>query len=130
MTRRKGKSVSFDAMVKFFLQNYGIPTKTDLDQIIEKMDRLEKLIRASGVPGKGRRAAGRKKTVKPSAKEISEGSAADQVLKVVAKYKKGAGLKEIQEKTEFGEKKIRNILYRLYKMKKIQRKGRGVYSVV
>jgi len=130
MTRKKGKSVSFDAMVKFFMQNYGIPTKADFDHLLQRLDRLEKLIKASGAPGKSRRGPGRKKSLKPAAKEITTGSAADQVLKVVAKYKKGVGFKEIQDKTGFGEKKIRNILYRLYKMAKIQRKGRGIYTVV
>jgi len=129
MTRKKRKSVSFDAMVKFFMQNYDIPTKKDFDHLLKRLDRLERLIKASGVSGKSRRASGKKKTVRPSAKEITAGSAAHQVLKVVVKYKKGVGFKKIQEKTGFDEKKIRNILYRLYKLKKIQRKGRGVYTI-
>jgi len=129
MTRKKGKSVSFDAMVKFFMQNYGIPTRTDFDHLLKRLDRLEKLIKASGVPGKSRRSPGKKKTVRPSVKAITAGSAADQVLKVVAQYNKGAGFKQIQEKTGFDDKKIRNILYRLYNLKKIQRKGRGVYTI-
>jgi hypothetical protein len=33
MTKRKGKPVSFDAMVKFFMHNYNIPTKRDIDQL-------------------------------------------------------------------------------------------------
>jgi len=53
MTRRKGKSVSFDAMVKFFMQYYNIPTKKDIEKLIERMDRLEKVITESEFYGKG-----------------------------------------------------------------------------
>ena len=44
MPRRKGRPISFDAMVKFFMQNYSIPTKKDVDQLMAKLDRLESLI--------------------------------------------------------------------------------------
>ena len=105
MTRKKGKSVSFDAMVKFFMQNYGIPTKTDFDHLLKRLDRLEKLIKASGVSGKSRRASGRKKIVSPSAKEITAGSAADQVLKVMVKYKKGSGSRRFRKKPGLAKRK-------------------------
>ncbi|MDJ0830052.1 MAG: hypothetical protein QNI92_09395, partial [Desulfobacterales bacterium] len=48
MTRRKGKSVSFDAMVKFFMQQYNIPTRKDVDKMIVRLDRIERLIREYG----------------------------------------------------------------------------------
>jgi hypothetical protein len=47
MPRRKGKAVSFDAMVKFFMQNYNIPTKKDVDKLMAKLDRLENLMKAA-----------------------------------------------------------------------------------
>ena len=37
MTRKKGKPISFDAMVKFFMQNYKIPTKTDIDRLEKRI---------------------------------------------------------------------------------------------
>ena len=60
MTKRKGKPVSFDAMVKFFMHNYNIPTKRDIERLNDRLDRLEKLIRAMAftnpaVSGKKRR---------------------------------------------------------------------------
>jgi len=45
MARRKGKSISFDAMIKFFMQNYDIPTKRDMDKILARIDQLEALIK-------------------------------------------------------------------------------------
>jgi len=41
MAKKKGKSVSFDAMVKFFLQYYNIPTRNDIIKLMDKIDRLE-----------------------------------------------------------------------------------------
>jgi DNA-binding IclR family transcriptional regulator len=49
------------------------------------------------------------------------------VLEVIKRFKNGIEFSEIQERTGFGEKKLRNIIYRLHKMKKIARKSRGIY---
>ena len=46
MARKKGKSISFDAMVKFFLHTYEIPTTRDVDKLMARLDRLESLIAA------------------------------------------------------------------------------------
>jgi len=125
MTRKKGKSVSFDAMVKFFMQHYGIPTRMDIEKLIVRLDRLEKLIKTSNASAKRRRAPAESKTVKKGGK--SAATAAQQVLSAIRKMKNGAGLKEIRAKTGFDEKKIRNILYRLHHLQKIKRKSRGIY---
>ena len=127
MTRKKGKSINFDVIVKFFLQHYDIPTRTDVDRLIERLDRLERLIRASSGAGRRGVSPGTRRS-----KSRSEGgkpviSASDQVLAVIKRYKKGAGFAEIKDRTGFGEKKIRNILYRLHRLEKIERKDRGVY---
>ena len=52
MQKRKGKAVSFDAMVKFFMQNYNIPTKKDVDRLMAKLDRLENLLKATVTSGR------------------------------------------------------------------------------
>ena len=126
MTRRKGKTVSFDAMVKFFMQQYGIPTKKDLDKLVDRMDRLEKVIsqavaqgsryerNTSSGPGRGRAGSG-------------EASASDIVLDIISKSNEPIGIPEIREKTGFGDKKLRNIIFRLYKNGSIARKQRGRY---
>jgi len=122
MAKRKSKSVSFDAMVKFFMQNYGIPTKNDIDKLITRMDRIEKLIKTSTGPTKGRR-----KTTGTTARNKPGVAAYENVLRVIKKYKNGASFADIQKKTGYGDKKIRNIIYRLYNLKRIKRKNRGVY---
>jgi hypothetical protein len=119
MARRKGKSVSFDAMVKFFMQYYNIPTKKDVEKLIERMDRLEKVIKESELYGKGGHI--------PASEPRSAATSSDMAFEVIKRFKKGVEFSEIQERTGFGEKKLRNIIYRLHKMKKITRKSRGIY---
>jgi len=119
MARKKGKSVSFDAMVKFFMQYYNIPTKKDIEKLVERMDRLEKVIKESGLYSKGTR-------IPRSASRSSETSS-DMAFEVIKRFKNGVGFSEIQEITGFGEKKLRNVIYRLHKLKKITRKSRGIY---
>lgn len=127
MSRKKGKSVSFDAMVKFFMQYYNIPTKKDVEKLMARMDRLEKAIRSFELYVKRRSTI----SAKPSKTKTAVGKAtttsSDQALEVIKRFKKGVGFSEIQARTGFGEKKLRNIIYRLHKMGKIVRKERGIY---
>lgn len=119
MPKRKGKAVSFDAMIKFFMQNYHIPTKKDVDHLMARLDRLENMISnlAAG-PVSARSPVMRRKTSLP---------AVEVVLETISQAKEGIDFKQIQAKTGFGEKKIRNIIFRLNKTGKIKRKSRGMY---
>ncbi|MGD2150551.1 MAG: hypothetical protein PVF99_08105 [Desulfobacterales bacterium] len=127
MAKKKGKSVSFDAMVKFFLQYYNIPSRNDIDKLMAKMDRLEMLIKSSAMTGRGGDISG----VKASKIKASTGRTAmtstDRALEVIKRFRKGVGFADIQARTGFEEKKLRNIIYRLHKMGKIVRKTRGLY---
>jgi Fic family protein len=128
MTRKKGKQVSFDTMVKFFMKNYNIPTRKDVEKIMDRIDRLEKLVlNVSSL--KGQRLRGTDMGG-PGNRVRSVLTATDMVLDVIKRYKKGVGFKEIQAQTGFEEKKIRNIIFRLDKIGKIQRVGRGIYTIV
>ncbi len=118
MSRRKGKTVSFDAMVKFFMQNYNIPTKKDVDQLMARLDRLENLIKTVMESNNGKARIARRRTSM---------TAVDIVLDTIKRSKQGIDFAQIQAKTGFEEKKIRNIIFRLNKTGKIKRKSRGVY---
>jgi len=124
MGRKKGKPVSFDAMVKFFMNSYKIPTKKDVDTIAARLDRLETLMKAMIVPGRGR--AGNKKSSGKSGR--ADITASDEVLELIRQHRKGIGFSDIQAKTGFGEKKIRNVIFRLNKAGMITRKSRGIYA--
>ena len=119
MPKRKGKTISFDAMVKFFMQNYSIPTKKDVDKLMAKLDRLENLINRS--------ITGLYNTRGQTSRRKTAMTAVDIVLDVIKNSRQGIGFTEIQAKTGFDEKKIRNIIFRLNKTGKIKRKSRGIY---
>ena len=119
MPKKKGKTISFDAMVKFFMQNYDIPTKKDVDKMMAKLDRLETLIKQSEVGVNNVRAGYSRRRAALSAVDI--------VLDTIKHSRQGLGFAEIQAKTGFDGKKIRNIIFRLNKIGKIKRKRRGIY---
>ena len=127
MAKKRGKSVSFDAMIKFFMQYYNIPTRKDIDMLMAKMDRLELLIKSSAVSGKGRRTAGIKTARSKTSTGKSAMTSSDTALEVIKRFRNGVGFAEIQARTGFGDKKLRNIIFRLHKLGKIVRKSRGVY---
>ena len=127
MVKGKHKTVTFDAMVKFFLHQYDIPTKKDVEKLHARLDRLEKLIRTSQRKTRGR---GLGKTGFTEAKKGSNAlTASDIVYGVIKRSKKGLKISDIKQKTEFEDKKLRNILFRLYSLGRIKRLSRGVYTV-
>ncbi len=126
MARKSGKAINFDATVKYFIEKYDVPTKKDINKLMIKLDRIEKLIHKSNqLSGKTRHIP---------MMEISNGimgsigmTASDITLEVIKGSKKGAGFTDIQAKTGFNDKKLRNIIFRLNKLGKIKRKQRGIY---
>ena len=114
-------------MIKFFMQYYNIPTRKDIEKLMIKMDRLEMLIKASGGSGKGQRAAKENAARTGAPGDRPAMTSTDMVLEVIRSFKKGVRFAEIQARTGFGEKKLRNIIFRLSKMKKIASTHRGVY---
>lgn len=116
-------------MVKFFMQQYDIPTKKDVNNLIARIDRLEKLIKATARPAisgpVSRKVSGKGKAL-PGKSSVT---ASDIVLNIIKAYRNGAGFAQIQAKTGFGEKKLRNVIFRLNDMNKIKRKSRGIYIV-
>ena len=124
MAKKRGKSVSFDAMVKFFMSAYQIPTKRDVEGINARLDRIEKLLQESTAARSRRTVAAR------NAAKASGATASDAVLEVIRKNRDGIRFSEIQTKTGFDEKKLRNIIFRLHKMNRIKRINRGIYTIV
>jgi hypothetical protein len=125
--RHKGKSVSFDAMVKFFMHTYNIPTKKDVDKLMNKLEQIEKLLKSKGRTATRGRQVSIKNNQGKKVKGRSGSTAVNQVFEVIKGFKQGAGLPDIKEKTGFDEKKVRNIIFRLNKNGVIKRQSRGVY---
>ncbi|MBW2055474.1 MAG: hypothetical protein JRI29_07240 [Deltaproteobacteria bacterium] len=127
MVKKKGKSVSFDAMVKFFLQYYNIPTRNDIIKLMDKIDRLEMLIKSSLINGKGAAISGIQVPKSKTSTGRTATTSTDSALEVIKRFRKGVGFADIQARTGFEDKKLRNIIYRLHKTGKIVRKSRGLY---
>ncbi len=127
MAKKKGKSVSFDAMVKFFMQYYNIPTRKDIDKLMVKMDHLEMLIKSSAMTGKSSSISSVKGSKSKAYSDRTAMTSTDRALEVIKRFRKGVEFADIQERTGFEDKKLRNIIYRLHKMDKIVRKSRGLY---
>ena len=102
------------------MQNYNIPTKKDVDKLMAKLDRLENLIKTAMASG-GYAVKGRVGSSKTAV------TAVDMVFDAIKRSRRGLGFSDIQAKTGFGDKKIRNIIFRLNKTGKIKRKSRGIY---
>jgi predicted Rossmann fold nucleotide-binding protein DprA/Smf involved in DNA uptake len=119
------KSVSFDAMVHFFMKHYNIPRKKDLDKLMTKLDRLETLLTKSPAKGKAIGSRDLKARIQSGRPGMT---ASDTVLEIIKENgENGVNFAEILDKTGFDEKKIRNIMFRLNKLGKIKRKNRGLY---
>ena len=127
MPKKRRKTVSFDAMVKFFMSTYDIPTKKDINKLMDRLDRLEKLIRTTAAYGKKKRVIAPNSAGGKGLQGKVVATASDEVFNAIKRFNNGTGFAEIQDRTGFGDKKIRNILFRLNKLGKIRRKSRGIY---
>lgn len=108
-----------------------------IDKLAESIDKLQSSKLKTKPSKTASKAKPVKKTAKPKAatkksskKVATVPTATYQVLKVIKRYKKGVSASALKEKTGFGDKKIRNILYGAFKSGKIQRAGRGLYVAV
>jgi uncharacterized protein (DUF885 family) len=130
--KRRRKSYSVDAVIRFFLQYYNIPTKQDIEKLMNRMERLEEALRAASVASRRGRKAGAVKGAGPK-KQAKRGrakmTATERVLSAMKRSSKGMDIAGLKKKTGFEDKKIRNIVFRLARQGTIKRAGRGVYTV-
>ncbi len=126
MSKKQGNPVKFEAMIKAFMEQCDIPGKADIERLVERIDRLEKIVMQSAASqGKSVNIPMRTLTIKGSVRGSM--TASGQVLEVVRGFKQGVDFARLQNRTGFEDKKLRNIIFRLNKIGKITRKSRGVY---
>ena len=131
--KRKRKAPSVDAMMRFFLQYYNIPTRQDIDKILKRIDRLETLIKSSKAPGKRRaQKSSRKRSVqkKRSTRGRATMTATEKVIRIIKRSPSGIDVPTLKARSGFEDKKVRNIVFRLCKEGTIKRIGRGVYTII
>ena len=66
----------------------------------------------------------------PVTKKAAQPTATDEILKIIKRSKKGVDAPTLIKKTGFNQKKVRNILFRIYKQGRIKRVGKGIYTGV
>jgi predicted GIY-YIG superfamily endonuclease len=109
----------------------------EIKALEKKLDKLAIVIEKSEKPKAAKKSKAKPvkaKTVKtaqaknaPAKKKPVKLTAADQVLKIINRSKKGVDAAALIKKTGFDLKKVRNILHRTYKKGKIKRAGKGIY---
>jgi len=97
----------------------------DLKALVKKTESLlktfDKLQKPKAKPGKV------KAVKKAPAKKAAPATAADTVLAIIKRSKKGVDTAALMEKTGYNKKKISNLIFKLRKQGKIKSVGKGVY---
>jgi putative endonuclease len=100
--------------------------KKDIKAIEKKMDKLIAAAEMSRNAKAIKKAPAKKG---PSKKKTAQPTAADQVLALISQgTNKGTDTATIMAKTGFNNKKVSNIIHRIYKQGKIKRVGKGLYA--
>jgi len=103
-----------------------------IEALAEKLD----TIATSGVDEKGKAKPARNARSKPKKSAAKKAApkkpvtAAETVLKIINRSKKGVSPAILSEKTGFSRKKVHNIIYKLKKEDKIKSIGKGLYLKV
>ncbi len=111
-------SANWEGLIKLFLHRLEIPSKNDIQTLHQRLDKLEQLIYQKTFTSRG---------AKTQAVEKRKTSSA-VVLDVIESYPKGTNFKTIKAATGFDDKKLRNIIFRLDKIKAVKRVRRGIYK--
>ncbi len=120
MTENTELGTNWEGFVKMLLHRLDIPTKEDINNLHDRLDKLEQLIYQKQ-PGT-KRGTRQRSTKRKSASAI--------VLEVIANHPDGTNFKTIKAATGFDDKKLRNIIFRLDKIGKIKRVTRGIYKKI
>jgi hypothetical protein len=98
----------------------------DLKKLTQKTD---KMIKGLGKPEKAQavKRPKAKKAGKPVAKKVKKVAAGEAVLAIIKRSRKGVDQAALIKKTDFKDKKVRDITYRLRKQGKIKKDGKGLY---
>lgn len=92
-----------------------------------------KPVKARPVKSSAKKTAKLKPAKKSATQPPSENSQADipaieVVARIIGRSRKGIGMATLKQRTGFNDRKLYNILYKLYKQGRIKRVSRGVYS--
>ncbi|HBT90092.1 MAG: hypothetical protein AB7U43_05140 [Desulfobacter sp.] len=113
-------SNNWENFIKMLLHRLDIPTKEDIANLHKRLDKLEQLIYQNHPLSRQKN-----KSRTPTKK-----SASSIVLSIIGNHPEGTNFKTIKAATGFDDKKLRNIIFRLDRIEKIQRLSRGIYKKI
>jgi hypothetical protein len=120
MTENQEQRISWEGVIRTLLDRLEIPSGSELRELHKRLDKLEALVY--------QKAPERSKTKEK--KEKSRKSASDVVFNIIAEFPEGTNFKTVKAKSGYDDKKLRNIIYRLDKIGRIEKVKRGVYKAV
>ncbi len=120
MGDHSGQGINWDGFIRSFFNRFDLPSGSQVRDLNNRLDKLEGLFFQRYTDTRYYRRRSRKKTK----------SASSEVLEFIEKYPEGVSFKEIKKNIMFNDKKLRNIIYRLDKIKKIEKVKRGVYKLI
>ena len=102
------------------------------ESLLKAVDKVEKSKAAKKPKAKPTKGKAVKEThaKKATPKRDKPATAADTVLAIINRYKKGVGTAALMEKTGYNQKKIANLVFKLRKQGKIKSVDKGVYVKV
>lgn len=98
-----------------------------IETVAEKMDALAKARMEAKPPVEPAEAKVTPPAEEKKAPLEKAGTAADTILNIIKKSRKGIDTAALKKKTGFSEKKIRNSIYKLKKQGQIKSERRGIY---
>lgn len=120
MSNNMDLGTNWEGFIKMLLQRLDIPTKEDIGNLHDRLDKLEQLIYQ-------KQPTARKENQRRASKRKS---ASAIVLEIIANHPDGTNFKTIKAATGFNDKKLRNIIFRLDKIGRIERVSRGIYKTI
>jgi len=112
---------NFESLISSFLSKLDLATKSDVRSLMERIDHLEQII--ASVANASHIKPVRTTKAGPS-QRIS-----DQVLDILGKHKAPMMYTEIKDISGLDEKSLRNVIYRLNKLGRIETVKRGQYKI-
>ena len=120
MSENKEQHISWEGVIRTLLDRLEIPSGSELRELHKRLDKLEALVYQKAPDGRKTKEKRRK----------SRKSASDIVLEIITKFPEGTDFKTLKEKSGYEDKKLRNIIYRLDKIGRIEKVERGVYKAI
>jgi len=113
---------NFESIISGFLSKLELATKSDVQSLMARIDHLEQII--ASVANETNNQFSRKKNSSIPNQRIS-----DHVLEILRTNKDPMTYSELKEVSGFDEKSLRNAIYRLNKLGRIETIRRGQYTI-